>query len=52
MDEITSRMDYKDLEFDVKDEMDRYGECRKVVAPRPPMFGDPASMPGHGKVFV
>jgi hypothetical protein len=52
MEEITSRMDYKDFEFDVKDEMDKYGECRKVIAPRPPMFGDPASTPGHGKVFV
>ena len=52
LEEITTRMDYKDLEFDVRDEMNKYGECKKVVAPRPPMFGDPSSTPGHGKVFV
>jgi len=50
--EIGSRMDYKELEFDVKEEMQRYGSCVKVVAPRPPMFGDPHSMPGFGRVFV
>lgn len=50
--EIERRMDYKELEFDVKEEMQRYGNCVKVVAPRPPMFGDPYSMPGFGKVYV
>jgi hypothetical protein len=50
--EIERRIDYKELEFDIKDEMQRYGLVVKVIAPRPPMFGDPYSMPGFGKVFV
>ena len=45
-------MDYKELEFDVQDEMQRYGNVQKVVVPRPPIFSDPHSLPGFGKVFV
>ncbi len=50
--EIESRIDYKELEFDVQDEMNRYGDCVKVIVPRPPLFSDPAVMPGFGRVYV
>ena len=30
LDEIEERMDYKELEFDIQDEMLRYGKCLKV----------------------
>lgn len=50
--EIDSRIEYKELEFDVEDEMMRYGKCLKVVVPKPPLFGDPTSAPGYGKVYV
>ena len=52
LDEIEERMDYKELEFDVQDEMMRYGKCVKVEVPRPPLFGDPFDMPGFSKVFA
>ena len=32
--------------------MMRYGKCLKVEVPRPPLFGDPESLPSFGKVFV
>ena len=51
-DEIEERIDYKELEFDIQDEMMRYGKCLKVVAPRPPLFGNPFDMPGFSKAFV
>jgi len=50
--EIENRIDYKELEFDVEDEMIRYGKVKKVCVPRPPMFGDPFSVPGFGRVYV
>lgn len=50
--EIESRIDYKELEFDVEDEMIRYGKVVRVVVPRPPVFGDPFSMAGYGRVYV
>ena len=50
--EIESRIDYKELEFDVEDEMIRYGKVVRVCVPRPPLFGDPFSMPGFGRVYV
>ena len=50
--EIESRIDYKELEFDVEDEMIRYGKVVRVCVPRPPLFGDPLSMPGFGRVYV
>lgn len=52
LEEIEERMDYKELEFDVQDEMMRYGKCVKVEVPRPPLFGDPYDMPGFSKVFA
>lgn len=52
MSEIESRIDYKELEFDVEDEMMRYGKVARVVVPRPPLFCDPYSMPGYGRVYV
>ena len=52
LEEIEERIDYKELEFDVQDEMMRYGKCLKVEVPRPPLFGDPESLPAFGKVFV
>jgi hypothetical protein len=39
-DEIEERLDYKELEFDVMDEMNKYGKCLKVDIPRPPLFGE------------
>ena len=50
--EIESRFDYKELEFDVEDEMIRYGKVMRVVVPRPPLYSDPYSMPGYGRVYV
>ena len=50
--EIEHRIDYKELEFDVEDEMVRYGKVVKVHVPRPPLFSDPYSMPGYGRVYV
>lgn len=32
--------------------MNRYGKCLKVHTPRPPMFGEPYSVQGFGKIFV
>jgi len=52
LNELVERMDYKELEFDVRDEMVGYGSVQKVVVPRPPIFSDPQSLPGFGKVFV
>ena len=52
LEEIESRDDYKELEYDVEDEMNRYGKCQKVHVPRPPLFGDPYSVSGFGKVYV
>ena len=52
LEEIEERIDYKELEFDVHDEMMRWGRVRRVVVPRPPIFGDPYSISGFGKVFV
>lgn len=52
LEEIESRDDYKELEGDIEDEMNRYGKCLKVQVPRPPIFGDPFSVPGFGKVYV
>lgn len=33
--------DFKELEFDVQDEMSRYGKVVRTHVPRPPKFGDP-----------
>lgn len=52
LEEIDSRDDYKELEYDIEDEMMRYGKVHKIHIPRPPMFGDPYSEPGFGKVYV
>ena len=52
LDEIEERIDYKELEFDILDEMLRYGHCERVEVPRPPLFGDPYSMPGFSKAFA
>jgi hypothetical protein len=32
--------------------MSRYGSCIKAHCPRPPLFGDPYSVSGFGKVYV
>ena len=32
--------------------MIRYGKVVRVVVPRPPVFGDPFSMAGYGRVYV
>lgn len=52
VEEIDSRIDYKELEFDIEDEMIRYGKCIRVCVPRPPLYGEPSSMPGFGRVYV
>lgn len=44
--------DLKELEFDVLDEMIKYGNVVKVHVPRPPKYGDPFAMKDFGKVFV
>lgn len=50
--EIEARDDYKELEQSVEEEMNRYGQCLKVHCPRPPLFGDPYSVAGYGKIYV
>ena len=52
LEEIECRDDYKELEWDVEDEMKRYGCVLRVHVPRPPIYGDPSSVPGFGKVYV
>ena len=42
----------KELEFDVQDEMVRYGKVVRTHVPRPPKYGDPYAMKDFGKVFV
>lgn len=44
--------DYKELEFDVQDEMVRYGKVVRCHVPRPPKYGDPFLQKGFGKVYV
>ena len=50
--EIEERFDYVELQFDILDEMVKYGKCERVVVPRPPLYGDPYTMPGYGKAFA
>jgi hypothetical protein len=52
LEEIEERDDYKEMENEILEEMNRYGKCVKVHVPRPPMFGDPYTAPGFGKVYV
>lgn len=52
LEEINGREEYKELEAAVDEEMQRYGQCLKVHCPRPPLFGDPYSVAGFGKVYV
>lgn len=40
MEGLEHRIDYKELEFDIIDELAKYGNCLKVTVPRPPLFGD------------
>ena len=44
--------DYKELEFDILDEMVRYGKVHRCHVPRPPKYGDPYLLKGFGKVYV
>ena len=44
--------DFKELEFDVGDEMIKYGRVMRTHVPRPPKYGDPFSLSGFGKVYV
>lgn len=44
--------DYKELEFDVQDELVKYGKVVRTHVPRPPKFGDPFLLKGFGKVYV
>lgn len=44
--------DFKELEFDVQDEMVRYGKVIRTHVPRPPKYGDPYQNKGFGKVYV
>lgn len=32
--------------------MQKYGNCERVVVPRPPLYGDPYTMPGYSKAFA
>mmetsp|Transcript_34327 Transcript_34327/g.33537 ORF Transcript_34327/g.33537 Transcript_34327/m.33537 type:complete len:144 (+) Transcript_34327:812-1243(+) len=52
LDEMDQREDYKELEQEIEEEMKRYGRGVKVHVPRPPLFGDPFSVSGFGKVYV
>ena len=44
--------DYKELEFDVQDEMVKYGKVLRTHVPRPPKYGDPNTVKGFGKVYI
>jgi hypothetical protein len=44
--------DYKELEFDIRDEMERYGKVVRVHVPRPPKYGDTHQIKGFGKAYV
>jgi hypothetical protein len=44
--------DFKELEFDIQDEMLRYGKVIRTHVPRPPKYGDPYMNKGFGKVYV
>ena len=44
--------DFKELEFDVEEEMKRYGQVVRTHVPRPPKYGDPYACKGFGKVYV
>eukprot|EP00349_Pseudokeronopsis_sp_Brazil_P002404 CAMPEP_0202956210 /NCGR_PEP_ID=MMETSP1396-20130829/742_1 /ASSEMBLY_ACC=CAM_ASM_000872 /TAXON_ID= /ORGANISM="Pseudokeronopsis sp., Strain Brazil" /LENGTH=187 /DNA_ID=CAMNT_0049673129 /DNA_START=696 /DNA_END=1262 /DNA_ORIENTATION=+ len=52
LDEMQAREDYKELEASVQEEMERYAKLPRVHVPRPPLFGDPYSVSGFGKVYV
>eukprot|EP00356_Strombidium_inclinatum_P004793 CAMPEP_0170495968 /NCGR_PEP_ID=MMETSP0208-20121228/19499_1 /TAXON_ID=197538 /ORGANISM="Strombidium inclinatum, Strain S3" /LENGTH=122 /DNA_ID=CAMNT_0010772385 /DNA_START=753 /DNA_END=1118 /DNA_ORIENTATION=- len=47
-----SHEDYKEMEFDFKDEMARFGRVLRCHLPRPPKYGDPYLLRGFGKVYV
>lgn len=44
--------DFKELEFDVQDELVRFGNVIRTHVPRPPKVGDPYSQKGFGKVYA
>ena len=45
--------DFKELEFDVLDEMVKFGSVIRTHVPRPPKYGgDPQIQQGLGKVYV
>ena len=45
--------DFKELEFDIQDELMRYGQVLRTHVPRPPKYGgDPYVLKGFGKVYV
>lgn len=44
--------DFKELEFDIQDELVKYGNVIRTHVPRPPKYGDPYAQKGFGKVFV
>lgn len=49
---LEQRIDYKEMEFDIQDEVNKYGRSLKVSVPRPPLFGDPNQTPGFGNAFI
>jgi hypothetical protein len=49
---LENRIDYKEMEFDIQDEVNQYGKSICVKVPRPPLFGDPMQTPGFGHAFV
>lgn len=44
--------DFKELEFDIQDEMVKYGKVLRTHVPRPQKYGDPYAQKGFGKVYV
>mmetsp|Transcript_11014 Transcript_11014/g.18404 ORF Transcript_11014/g.18404 Transcript_11014/m.18404 type:complete len:128 (-) Transcript_11014:86-469(-) len=44
--------DYKELEFDISEEIEKYGKVKRVHVPRPPRYGDPYMMKGFGKAYA
>jgi hypothetical protein len=44
--------DFKELEFDIQDEMVKYGTVIRTHVPRPPKYGDPYAQKGLGKAYV
>ena len=49
---LEQRIDYKEMEFSIQDNCNKYGQTLIVEFIKAPLFGDPAQTPGFGHAFV